>query len=71
VIDGINISSLNGKLYVNNKTGNAMSVSVYSTTGSLVKHMDTMNSIATTLNQGVYVVKATIGNKTMVQKVVL
>ena len=71
VIDGINISSLNGKLFVNNKTGNAMSVSVYSTTGSLVKQLDTMNSITTSLNQGVYVVKATIGNKTMVQKVVL
>jgi len=71
VIDGINISSLNGKLFVNNKTGNAMSVSVYSTTGSLVKQMDTIHSVTTSLNKGVYVVKASIGNKTMVQKVVL
>jgi len=71
VIDGINIGSLNGKLFVNNKTGNAMNVSVYSTTGSLVKQMDNITTVATSLNQGVYIVKVSIGNKTRIQKVVL
>ena len=48
-----------------------MEVAIFSTTGSLVKQIQATDFLSMPLNQGVYIVKATIGTKTMVQKVVL
>ena len=71
VIDGVKISTTYGKLLISNKSGNEMGVAVFSTTGSLVKQIKSTDFLSMPLKQGVYIVKAMIGNKTMVQKVVL
>lgn len=71
VISGVDITAENGKLHVQNKTGSILNISVYSTTGSLLKQLNKVDNLATTLNQGVYIVKAVVGHNTMVQKVVI
>lgn len=71
VIEGVNISTTDGKLLISNKSGNEMGVTVFSSTGSLVKQTQTADKISIPLKQGVYIVKTMIGNKTMIQKIVL
>ncbi len=71
IISGVSISVTNGKLMVNNTTGNSMNISIYTSTGSLVKQLKTSNFEPMSLCNGVYIVKANNGIKTMIQKVVL
>ncbi len=71
IIAGVNISATNGKLLISNKSGNLMGVAVYCVTGSLVNQIQSTNFVSLPLEKGVYIVKAVIGTKTMVQKIVL
>jgi len=71
IIANLDINASNGKLIIDNQTGNTMSIAIYSVTGSLVKQFHTADSFTMPLRQGIYIVKANDGTKTMVQKVVL
>ena len=71
VIEGVKISTSNGKLMVNNATGNDMNLRIYSATGSLIKELNNSNQVSLALNQGIYIVKANVGTKTMIKKVLL
>jgi len=71
IIEGIIISNVNGKLTINNNSGNNINVQIYSLTGSLVSQINENRNVSLSLNKGVYIVKVSNGNKTMTKKIVL
>jgi len=70
-ISGVSFGTSEWKLLVDNKTGNSMDITVYSSTGSLLKQLKTNGLLAIPMQQGIYIVKATDGTNTMVKKIVL
>jgi len=71
VIEGVNISNSDGKLMINNNTGNNINIQIYGTTGSLVKQISVNHTVSLSLNRGVYFIKVMTTNKTMTKKIVL
>jgi len=71
LISGVSIGSSDGKLMIDNNSGIPMDITIYSTTGSLLKQVQTNGTVSIPLQQGIYIVKATDGAKTMVKKIVV
>ena len=71
VLSGIKIEAANGVLKIENKNSNAATVSVYGIAGTLVRQLSVNGSQTQPLPPGVYIVRASDGAKSLIQKVVL
>ena len=67
----VDVFGSDGKLTVRNNTSKTLTVSVYNVLGGIVYQAKTSSELKHSLQKGIYIVKATDGVNTKVQKVVL
>jgi len=67
----VTIGTTDGKLVVNNKSGNSLDITVYTLTGSMLNQFKSGSYLSVPLTRGMYLVKVMDGKKTMTKKVVI
>ena len=71
IISGVTIRSGNKHIFIDNKTATPMDILIYSITGSLINTLPAVENASVTLSPGIYIVKASNGEQSMVEKVVV
>jgi len=71
ILSGVNIGKVDGKLQIDNKNSDLVSISIFSTTGGIIKQLKVDGTASVSLQPGIYIVKANDGVKNRIQKVVL
>lgn len=71
IFEGLEVTTLNGKILIGNKTGDVLDVSVYTITGSLLSKMKTNGEVDLPMQQGIYILNISNGLKNHVRKIIL
>jgi uncharacterized protein (DUF2141 family) len=67
----ISFGTFNGELIVNNNSGNPLDITVYSVSGSLITQLNGTGVLSIPLKQGIYIVKAKIGQQMLIKKIII
>ena len=67
----VSFGTSKGELFINNKSGTPMDITVYSVSGSLINQLKGTGYISIPLRQGIYIVKTKVGLQMLIKKIII
>jgi hypothetical protein len=67
----ISFGTSKGELIINNKSGTPTDITVYSVSGSLITQLKGTGYMSIPLKQGIYIIKAKVGQQILIKKIIV